>query len=103
MARRAGTTDCEARLPTAVLSYRPLSPGNQLHKLTNTRSAKQNSEVGDCVEPRAIQMKSCWSHQLLSLVLMFGFSCVALGSNVASESKAVLRASGKVQVNGTAG
>jgi hypothetical protein len=28
---------------------------------------------------------------------------VALGSNVASESKAVLRASGKVQVNGTGG
>jgi hypothetical protein len=48
-------------------------------------------------------MKSCWSHQLLNLVLMFGFSCVALGSNVASESKAVLRASGKVQVNGTGG
>jgi hypothetical protein len=46
-------------------------------------------------------MKSCRSHQLLSLVLMFGFSCVALGSNVASESKAVLRTSGKVQVNGT--
>ena len=34
---------------------------------------------------------------------MFGSSCVTLGSNVASESKAVLRASGKVQVNGTAG
>jgi hypothetical protein len=42
-------------------------------------------------------MKSWRPHQLLSLVLMF--SCVALGA--ANESKAVLRASGKVQVNGT--
>ena len=46
-------------------------------------------------------MKTC-CRQLLSIVLLFSFSCVALGVDGFSAPGAVLRASGKVQVNGAA-
>ena len=46
-------------------------------------------------------MKTCWPRRWLSLVLVFSFSCASLGVE-GSGTRAVLHASGKVQVNGTA-
>ncbi|SRR5712692_5659434 len=44
-------------------------------------------------------MKTCWLRQLLSLVLVLSFSCASWGVE-GSGARAVLHASGKVQVNG---
>ena len=41
-----------------------------------------------------------WQRQLTSIILMLSFSCAALGGDGPSASRAVLHASGKVQVNG---
>ena len=46
-------------------------------------------------------MKSCGLRQFLSLVLVMSFSCASLGVE-SSSARAVLNASGKVQVNGNA-
>jgi hypothetical protein len=46
-------------------------------------------------------MKTCWSRQLLTILLVFSFSYTVLGADSASPPKAVLHASGKVQVNGS--
>ena len=46
-------------------------------------------------------MKTCWSRQLLSIVLVLSFALTALGGADPSAPKAVLHAGGKVQVNGT--
>ena len=45
-------------------------------------------------------MKTCWHRQLLSIILLFSFSCATLGVDGPTPA-AVLHASGKVQVNGT--
>jgi hypothetical protein len=46
-------------------------------------------------------MKTCWPRQLLSVILVFSLSCAILGADGPSTPKAVLHASGKVQVNGS--
>lgn len=46
-------------------------------------------------------MKTRWSPRLLSIVLMLSFACALLGADGPNISSAVLRANGKVQVNGT--
>jgi hypothetical protein len=46
-------------------------------------------------------MKTCSPRQLLSMLLVFSFAYTILGADSASPPKAVLHASGKVQVNGS--
>src|SRR3984893_17848868 len=46
-------------------------------------------------------MKTCWRRQLLRIILVPLFSCAALAGESPSAPKAVLHASGKVQVNGS--
>jgi hypothetical protein len=46
-------------------------------------------------------MKPCWPRQLLSIILLFSFACATLGTAAPETPAAILRASGKVQVNGS--
>ena len=46
-------------------------------------------------------MKTCWPRQLLSIILLLSFVCATLGAEGPERPAAVLRAAGKVQVNGT--
>jgi hypothetical protein len=46
-------------------------------------------------------MKTGWLRQLLSIVLVFSFSFTTIGADGPGAPRAVLHASGKVQVNGT--
>jgi hypothetical protein len=43
----------------------------------------------------------CWQRQLTSIIVMIGVSSAALGENVPSPARALLHASGKVEVNGS--
>ena len=43
--------------------------------------------------------KFCWRRQLICIILILSFSCVALGEDSSSASGALLHSSGKVQVN----
>src|SRR3984893_1947644 len=47
------------------------------------------------------EMKTCCQRQLLSVVLVFACSCGTLGVDSSISPKAVLHATGKVQVNGS--
>jgi hypothetical protein len=45
-------------------------------------------------------MKTCWPQPLGSAIVLFLFACAALGVDDSNARRAVLHATGKVQVNG---